>query len=212
VNSDRPRALGSRNNLQKQLKSQRVATTQFTKKLTSPVDADRLDSQLHCVQWLVLTGHRISSASRCHGAPFVDRRHFFSGALFILVCCISLATPAGRTYAACGDWLVHPSAADANSSGVGATVLAAERTDTSAKPPSQSCNGAYCRSAPKLPAVPVPAGFSVAGVKAALQVALVSLTFAASESRANWCAEARPAKGYPSRIDHPPRDLARILS
>jgi hypothetical protein len=147
------------------------------------------------------------------------RNRAFRKALLGLLACLGLqAVDTSRVGATCGDWLAHPAnqlttAAD-NTPGnkdKPKTTLAAEVEKTSRRPPlSGHCRGPYCRQAPLRPLPTAPA-FVTAPVE---RLAVFGRSDAPPDVRRQFLVSSesavRPARGYPQRIDHPPRASRRL--
>jgi hypothetical protein len=118
-------------------------------------------------------------------------------------CWILLTVTVSHAYASCGDWLEHSDRSATASKQNGDTLAAPG--DITNHSPARPCNGPFCSRVPKQPAAPAPVDISSAPAKSALHVGLVTL--AEYMRRTNIAGEiaARPAKGFPASIDHPPR-------
>jgi hypothetical protein len=117
-----------------------------------------------------------------------------------------------RARASCGDWLAHPgeSRMAANDKAVSQQQPAEQsvlKQDRGSKrlPISKPCNGPYCRSAPFHPVPAAPVSISLQSDRLALfRHVDVELTPRA-QFHFGGQLDACASRGFPSRIDHPPR-------
>jgi hypothetical protein len=121
-----------------------------------------------------------------------------------------LATCDGVTYASCGDWLEHDPialgrvAVDRSTAGPLSAIGTNLKADDKGMP-LVPCNGPFCRQAPPLPDAPAA---PVAQWSTVEHAVLSGSSTGVSISRPDLLVnneDARPAKGFPTRIDHPPR-------
>jgi hypothetical protein len=134
------------------------------------------------------------------------------GSLLGVVLALRLGSPDAK--ASCGDWLAHPghkmtmrssSRGDANRY-IERDPSAVDKLDASSKLPiSRPCHGPYCRSAPYNPAPTGPANVHFQIEKLAL-VTDSSLDLVARQHvHSGGDLGAHPLRGFPIRIEHPPR-------
>jgi hypothetical protein len=140
--------------------------------------------------------HRLASAVVC-------------GLLSVLVLqCVIVS----RAKATCGDWLAHPGGGQMK---VGeASVLHGRPMDQGTNkqhshsarlPLSKPCNGPYCRSAPFQPIPTAPVSLSLPTDRIALFVQSEVRLTPRSGFEPSGEPDVRAMRGFPSRIDHPPR-------
>jgi hypothetical protein len=120
--------------------------------------------------------------------------------------------------ASCGDWLTHSgdmrSSRDHQVDGMTQTdpASANEQHRSDKLPLSKPCHGPLCRSAPAQPAPTAPASVIFSSDKLAL--------FGSTETLFTDCRrfyqvnelDAHATRGFPARIDHPPRFFAVLLA
>jgi hypothetical protein len=155
--------------------------------------------------------HLITGQFRCPATQAV-RRLFSFLVLTIFVCGIGLmGVDASSASASCGDWLVHPvnsmdvTPADETSPASSSKSHVAERERSVRLPLSKPCRSLHCSKAPAAPAQPLPPT-SVMGVD---QVAFIANDNSYESISRNFRygreADFHSSKGFPSRIEHPPR-------
>lgn len=140
------------------------------------------------------------------------RSRAFVKALFGLSAYVALqAVDGSRAGATCGDWLAHSAgdvamtAGHADSHPSHSNAESRETRTGRSTLPFCPCRGPQCRQAPlqSTPPTPVVTSFRVE------QLAVVSSHESQSDGRRLFLAgsesDVRPARGYPQRIDHPPR-------
>lgn len=127
-----------------------------------------------------------------------------AGFLFVIVPLVALADVAGTSsaVASCGDWLSHREERKSESSPAVAIQLGNYSNDRS---PTTPCNGPNCRRAPSHPANPTTPAINPPGPESALLGNTAALRLYTLPDSLTSAVEVGPAKGFPSRIDHPPR-------
>jgi hypothetical protein len=117
-----------------------------------------------------------------------------------------------RADASCGDWLAHSGTAvnmdvDDHAPGAnsGSQPMKMGSGNSRRLPGSAPCSGPFCRHAPQQPDPSVPASVS-------FQTDKTALTYFAGARLAEHLqffrqgeSDPHPARGFPTRIDHPPR-------
>jgi hypothetical protein len=133
------------------------------------------------------------------------------GVVSVLCVAVVDGVVVSRLDAACGDWLAHPANSIAMSdiemaaSSHGSNSAPAPELGRATRPRSSRCHGPLCRKAPSQPAPPTPATISLQTDKLVLfgHVSLVQSV----EQQLFYNGEpvAHAVRGFPMRIDHPPR-------
>jgi hypothetical protein len=134
-------------------------------------------------------------------------------ALLGLLACLALqAADGSRAGATCGDWLAHPvgdtTMTDGGATGPqqqGSGGAARDERDSQRLPGSGPCRGPHCERAPLQP---TPAGPAIVTFPVE-RLAVVGRAEARPNVRRQFFvggdADVRPDRGFPQRIDHPPR-------
>jgi len=119
---------------------------------------------------------------------------------------------AWRAEASCGDWLAHAGDTFADSGSEAARhsqsggQSSAKQDDRSSRLPlSKTCHGPLCRRAPSQPAPTAPANVLSHGDQLALSGLVQSPSPKCPKFDLGGESEAHAARGFPARIDHPPR-------
>jgi hypothetical protein len=150
---------------------------------------------------------------RTHWA-FTWTPHFVTDRTVLLVVAVSLLALGGaagspNAVASCGDWLSHASGT--------ATRPVSEKSTrrhdavvrlTDASTPTKlrvPCRGHFCGQAPSRPMTPSTPVTSTAVPEPALLCSSVAVRTYRLPDSMTAALEARPTKGFPTRIDHPPR-------
>jgi hypothetical protein len=141
-------------------------------------------------------------------------RHWFTLIFSLLLAALWQLASAPRADASCGDWLAHSGEMSAardhriDSSSHVDPASANQRHRTTRLPLSKPCHGPFCRSAPPQPAPTAPASVSFATDKLALFGCSEPLLAGSRQFYQDNESDALPSRGFPARIDHPPRFLA----
>jgi hypothetical protein len=122
------------------------------------------------------------------------------------------AIAVSRADASCGDWLAHPGTAvnmdvDDHAAGANSGSQPMKMGSGSSRrlPGSAPCSGPFCRNAPQQPDPTVPASISFQTDKIALSYHAGAQLPERLQFYRQGEPEPHPARGFPSRIDHPPR-------
>jgi hypothetical protein len=119
-----------------------------------------------------------------------------------------LAMGAQSAIASCGDWLVHdrapnrPGVTSSQSANRMEFSFVARQQQTTLPVP---CGGPNCQRAPLQPVVPASPGITLSFSELAVLVAPAAWMVITQPDSAIADTSARPTKGFPLRIDHPPR-------
>ena len=118
-----------------------------------------------------------------------------------------LATGGGPACASCGDWLAHNEALNQSVMAVAVSTDPMETTvfDERGSLPAAPCSGLHCRQAPSNPMTPASPGITIAISDLAVLVSPAAWTAVTRPASAVADVSARSTKGFPFRIDHPPR-------
>jgi hypothetical protein len=142
-----------------------------------------------------------------------QHRRFHRLLVFLLCLCALQVVVAMRAHASCGDWLSH-SPGDMRPMGSGleswadghATRLAETESGTANHlPHSKPCEGPFCRSAPALPLPAAPARIVTPTDKLAVMSSDAERSSADNHSYFAVELGAHASRGFPTRIEHPPR-------
>jgi hypothetical protein len=129
-----------------------------------------------------------------------------------VVLALGFASPGAN--ASCGDWLAHPDETTAMRVSNRAVAsrhserdpAAVEKLDAPSKLPlSRPCHGPYCRSAPYDPAPTAPASLHSQIEKLAIFTDSNLGLVARRQVNSGGDSGAHPLRGFPTRIEHPPR-------
>jgi hypothetical protein len=128
-------------------------------------------------------------------------------ALAVLFAVAMVAGLASFAQASCGDWLANPDPSMASHAATPAAQQASGKGQTLATKSHlpAPCNGPICGKAPDAPSPAVPATVldRMDRISIALHAADGDLASGRFGFSSDW--DARPLKGFPSRLEHPPR-------
>ena len=157
-------------------------------------------------------------AATCHALFFVrlglmvdcaTHRRWFPAACGLLSLCALQLVAVSQAGATCGDWLARPGermAAHETPIKVKATnASAVHQRDSTPLSKSKPCNGPYCRSAPFQPVPATPVNITLKSDRLAFfgEADIQPATFVQFHQFGE--PDACVARGFPSRIEHPPR-------
>jgi hypothetical protein len=143
----------------------------------------------------------ITIPTTCRWASSVDSQ-FSSGVLASGVALAMVLVAVPCAHATCGDWLAHDNEPNTYISATNAVSLLRDIGDS---PRPHRCTGLHCQSSPAQPATPVPPNSSSPTELLAALARSSGFVPAAHEHPLPGSAMVRTTKGFPWRIEHPPR-------
>jgi hypothetical protein len=174
------------------------------------VSADRTSlKSTRGVSWpLTFDGHGYPFLASTLGLSPVSKRTAIIAAMQFFATAIVINTHA---FASCGDWLSHSHQPDSapiterELSNAAEDVGGLHTATVPDWPKRPRCNGPRCQQAPSHPATPAAPEVRLAAPESALLNCAARLQSLAHPDSFPSALDAISARGYPSRIDHPPR-------
>ena len=135
------------------------------------------------------------------------RRLAFAGVSAVTVSICSLAVGISSSHATCGDWLAH---SDNSMTGAKSPAQSTTASDTThnaplRRPLSAPCHGPHCRKAPAQPTQSLPSSAQLRYDRLPLVALSNSHEPPERHFRLSYELVVHSSKGFPPRIDHPPR-------
>jgi hypothetical protein len=126
--------------------------------------------------------------------------------LSVMASCFTLqAVAISGARASCGDWLAHPNHAASDGSERAETKRSSSEKPLSTSPTRRACDGPHCQQAPAQPPPVVPLSISAPCSKVGVFVRHAAFLDLRQHFTTCFESDVRAARGFPTRIDHPPR-------